>query len=41
VQDHLAALDRLLEERIHTVNERIQQKENTHFQIKRRGKHTR
>jgi Tn3 transposase DDE domain/Domain of unknown function (DUF4158) len=41
VQDHLAALERLLEEHIQTVNARIQRKENTHFQIKSRGKRVR
>ena len=41
VQDHLAALERLLEERIQAVNQRILQKENTHFQIKSRGKRIR
>jgi TnpA family transposase len=39
--EQLAALEALLEERIRTVNQRIAAGENDHFQIKRRGKHSR
>jgi TnpA family transposase len=41
IQDHLAALERQLEARIVAVNERIAAGENSHFQVKRRGDHTR
>jgi hypothetical protein len=41
IQEHLAELERRLEERIAAVNRRIDAGENTHFQIKRRGQRTR
>ena len=37
IQDHLAALEQLREERLVAVNQRIATCENEHFQIKRRG----
>jgi len=37
IQDHLADLERVLEERIAVVNERISSGENKHLNIKRRG----
>jgi hypothetical protein len=41
IQEHLAELERQLEERIVTVNQRIAAGENSHFQIKGKGKRTR
>ncbi|CAA9372216.1 MAG: Transposase, partial [uncultured Chloroflexia bacterium] len=40
VQEHLATLERELEERIRTVNRRITAGENTAFQFKRQGRRT-
>jgi TnpA family transposase len=38
IQDHLVALEQLLEERLVAVNQRIATGENEHFQIKRQGR---
>lgn len=40
IQDHLAALERQLETRLQTVNQRIADGDNPHFKIKRRGDRT-
>ncbi len=41
IQEHLASLEQLLEERLVAVNQRIASGENEHFQIKRRGQRAR
>lgn len=41
IQEHLAALEQRLEERIERVNQRITAGENEHFQIKRQGQQVR
>jgi len=39
IKEHLLALEQKLESRLVEVNERISSKENTHFNIKKRGSH--
>ena len=41
IQNHLAALEQMLEERLAAVNQRITSGENEHFQVKRRGQQVR